>query len=340
MTHIIFCFVDHFEPKWLDADKQVQVKRVDEWFKRYPEIAQKHTDGDGKHPQHTWFYPAEEYEYDYLEKLSSLCKKGYGEIELHLHHRNDTSDGLISKINAALSNYRRHGAFETINEPCRVTYAFIHGNWALDNSHEKGLGCGVNNEITILRNTGCYADFTLPAAPSSCQTRKINSIYYATDDPRKPKSHNTGIDVQVGKRAQGDLMIIQGPLCLNWKNRKYGIFPHIENSEVSGMNPATAARIDLWVRQRIHVVGRGNWIFVKVHCHGTQERDWSALLGPAADAMYDYLEKNYNDAKKYTLHYVTARECYNIIKAAEAGEDGDPNNYRNYEIEKYRNSAG
>jgi hypothetical protein len=30
------------------------------------------------------------------------------------------------------------------------------------------------------------------------------------------------------------------------------------------------------------------------------------------------------------LHYVTAREVYNIIKAAEAGKGGDPNAWRDY----------
>jgi hypothetical protein len=32
------------------------------------------------------------------------------------------------------------------------------------------------------------------------------------------------------------------------------------------------------------------------------------------------------------LHYVTAREVYNIIKAAEAGLTGSPHDYRDYEL--------
>ena len=58
-----------------------------------------------------------------------------------------------------------------------------------------GRCCGVNDEIDILRETGCYADFTLPSSPSPTQTRKINSIYYAVDDPLEPKSHDWGTDV-------------------------------------------------------------------------------------------------------------------------------------------------
>src|SRR5262249_39602993 len=34
----------------------------------------------------------------------------------------------------------------------------------------------------------------------------------------------------------------------------------------------------------------------------------------------------------FRLHFVTAREAYNIVKAAEAGLSGNPNDYRDYEI--------
>ncbi|WP_197472948.1 hypothetical protein, partial [Oleiphilus sp. HI0123] len=107
-------------------------------------------------------------------------------------------------------------------ETGKLAYGFIHGNWTLDNCHPEGLHCGVNDELLVLKATGCYADFTLPSAPSPTQTSTVNSIYYATDDPDKPKSHDKGVDVEVGKPASGDLMIIQGPLCLNWKKRKFG----------------------------------------------------------------------------------------------------------------------
>lgn len=54
------------------------------------------------------------------------------------------------------------------------------------------------------------------------------------------------------------------------------------------------------------------------------------LLGDAAHAMHRHLESAYNDGERYVLHYVTARETYNIIKAAEAGKSGDPNRWRDF----------
>ncbi len=214
-----------------------------------------------------------------------------------------------------------------------IKSGFIHGNWALDNSREDGRWCGVNNELEVLRDTGCYADFTLPSAPSDTQTRKINSIYYAKDTPR-PKSHDIGFDVKIGIVPAGDLMIIQGPLALNWKRRKWGILPKLENGEISLNNPPTAERIDLWIKQRIGVKGRQGWIFVKVYTHGAQDDNLKDEHFRNLDSMFGYLETRYNDGTNYRLHYVTAREMYNIVKAAEAGEGGEPGEYRDYVLRR------
>jgi len=50
------------------------------------------------------------------------------------------------------------------------------------------------------------------------------------------------------------------------------------------------------------------------------------------------LEIKYNDGQNYVLHYVTAREAYNIVKAAEYGLEGNPNQFRDFIIQPYENS--
>ncbi len=53
------------------------------------------------------------------------------------------------------------------------------------------------------------------------------------------------------------------------------------------------------------------------------------------ERIFDYPETAYNDGDNYILHYVTARELYNVIKAIEAGEDGsNPEDYRDYLISR------
>lgn len=330
-THIMFSFVDHFEPQWANPDHATEVARVDRWAHDYPTLAEKHRDADGCHPKHCFYYPEEEYRKEHLDKIEALCRKGFGEIEIHLHHFDDTEDGLREKLTRFTRTlHEEHGSLSHFPDSDKLAWGFIHGNWALDNSRRDGTCCGVNNELIILNEEGCYADFTLPSAPGDTQTRKINSIYYAKDNPKLPKSHDQGRDVQVGKESWGDLMIIQGPLMLNWKNRKWGLLPRIENSDIRKDSPPTPDRTDLWVEAGIHVKGRPEWLFIKVHTHGTQENDMDCLLGDPVDRMFSDLEARYNDGKRFVLHYVTTREMYNIIKAAEADESGNPSDYRDY----------
>jgi hypothetical protein len=332
-THVMFCFVDHFEPAWGKADFATQQRRVQRWCTEYRALAVRHRDADGVHPQHTFFYPEEEYAPEHLDALQSLCADGFGEIEVHLHHDNDTEANFRATISRFCTLlHERHGSLPRDPRTGALRFGFIHGNWCLDNSRPDGRWCGINNELVLLRELGCYADFTLPSAPSDTQTATINSIYYATDDPAAPKSHDRGVPVRVGGTPSGDLLLVQGPLGLNWKDRRAGIMPRIENADVRGGQPPTRERIDAWIDAGIHVEGRPDWVFVKVHTHGTQERDIDTLLGPPVDAMHAYLESAYNDGERYVLHYVTAREAYNIIKAAEAGATGNPHRYRDFEL--------
>jgi hypothetical protein len=330
-VHIMLAIADHFEPGFAGASYERECERVDRWVREYPALAARHRDADGKPPRYTFFYPEEQYRPEHLERLAALCRRGFADVEIHLHHDGDTARDLREKLVRFKETLRReHGLLHVDPDTGSVEYAFIHGDWALDNSARNGAHCGVNNELTVLCQTGCYADFTLPSAPSETQTRKINSIYYAADDPERPKSHDTGRDVKAGEPAGGGLMIVQGPLALNWKSRKWGVFPRTENGELSGDYPPTRARADLWVKQHIHVQERPEWIFIKLHTHGSNERNMDTLLGRPLDELFSYLESRYNDGIHYRLHYVTAREMYNIIKAAEAGQDGSPNQFRDF----------
>lgn len=341
-VHVLFCFVDHFEPMWGKADAPTQRARVERWCRDYRAMAGRHKDADGRHPQHGFFYPEEEYVEDYLAQIADLCADGFGEIEIHLHHDNDTEANFRTVMRRFCNTlHEKHGALSRDPRTGELAFAFIHGNWSLDNSRRDGRWCGLNNELILLRELGCYADFTLPSAPSDTQTSTVNSIYYATDDPAKPKSHDRGEPVRVGGSPSGDLMIVQGPLALNWRNRRFGIIPRIENSDIRRSCPPSAQRVDDWIRTGIHVQGRPEWVFVKIHTHGTQEGDMDTLLGPQMDAMHTYLESTYNDGERYVLHYVTAREVYNIIKAAETGKQGDPNQWRDFILPKpsHRRSA-
>ena len=79
----------------------------------------------------------------------------------------------------------------------QTRYGFIHGDWALNNSGKDGKYCGVNNELEILQQTGCYADFTFPSC-DRCNPAQINAIYYADVTRHVPKAYSRGIPVRAG----------------------------------------------------------------------------------------------------------------------------------------------
>jgi hypothetical protein len=329
---ILFCIADHFEPARARAPLATQRARVATWTENLPRLAERFRDADGRPPQHTFFYPEEEYHPDHLDELARLCGAGLGEVEIHLHHDADTADGLRDKLERFKARLAGHGLLCRDRDDNRVKYAFIHGNWALDNSRRDRRMCGVNNELSILKETGCYADFTLPSAPSDTQTRTVNSIYHAADDPDRPKSHDRGIAVEVGRPPSGDLLLIQGPLGLDWRSRKWGLLPRLENGSLHAANPPTAERFQMWVDAAVGVLGRPEWVFIKVYTHGAVEENAAVLLGPAMERFHAEVGCRFNDGQRYRLHYVTAREMANLVRAAEAGEHGDPNQFRDYRL--------
>lgn len=320
LIHVIFLFVDHFEL----AGK---TPRLSEWISRYPKLASNHKDADGTPPKHTWFYALDIMQEHELHPMAQLVEKGFGEIELHLHHHHDSSKGLVEKLHNSLPVLQKYGFMRPLQNNKLASFGFIHGNWSLNNSMGNAY-CGVDNEIELLIDAGCYGDFTFPALFTAAQPAMVNQIYYAQDNGR-PKSYNTGRISQVGVPAtDSELMIFQGPLCINLWDWRFKWHPTFEDGNIYSDSHASPKRIDAWVRQHIHVKGREEWVFVKVFCHGGQ--DYKAVLGQATDDMFSYLENKYNDGKRFMLHYVTAREAYNIVKAAEDGKTGNPNQYRDY----------
>jgi hypothetical protein len=319
---VLFAFADHFEPEQRPGDPlELQAERVAGWIARYEEAADGHADSRGRPPRHTYFFPEEQYRAEVLSLLASHCERGFGEVEVHMHHDGDTETAFREKMARFIERLVAHRLLSRDRAGGRIGYAFVHGNWSLDNSRLDGRWCGLDNEITLLRETGCYADFTMPSAPAGggTQTRTVNSIYFADDDPRRPKSHDTGRPVVFGARGSGDLLLIQGPIALNWRSRSRRIFPRLENGDVSSTSPVTRGRARLWVETGICVAGREETVFVKVHGHGLKGRNFDFLLGGGLRAAFETVEREIGG--RFRLHYVTAREMANVVYAYNEGVD-------------------
>jgi hypothetical protein len=239
-----------------------------------------------------------------------------GDVELHLHHDQATAQQLTDQLlQATHCFHQRHGLLSRDTQGT-IRYGFIHGNWALDNSHPQGRWCGIDNELTILRQTGCYADFTMPAAPHAAQTRTINGLYYAIDDPQRPKSHDTGIAARVGATPPSEgLLMIQGPLVVS--NPFFGRIV-LENGNLAGSQPPSRRRLQNWLRASICVRGQPDWLFAKLHTHGATEKNSAVLLGPDMRQFHQELSQMAQQ-QQFQYYYVTAREMAGLVHQAEAG---------------------
>jgi hypothetical protein len=333
---------DHWEPYWLHPSDEVAASRVAVWMKHWPQIARRHADSNGRPPQYTFFYPQEEYRPQILDSLAEMKRAGIADVDVHIHHDGEGQQNFLDRMNGFIETLvNRHGLLRVSNG--RPVFGFIHGNWALDNSRPDGRYCGLNNEITLLRDLGCYADFTMPSASSPTQSRTVNTIYWVTDDPLQPRSYDHGVAakprshdqrsaekpraqdqpfaektrshdqrfaVKPGAPGGGDLLMIPGPLGLRWKGR---FVPRTETGELAAYDLPTAYRVERWLDLAPRI---GGDILIKLFAHGAQERHSAALLlDGGLDRLFTLLAEGCR-RRGYQLHYATAWEMRQAVDAA------------------------
>jgi hypothetical protein len=325
-THLFVLMTDHFEPNWdIDVTKR--------WLARYTDMAARHRDADGRMPQHTFFYPAEQYEPGILEQLKRAVADGFGEVEVHFHHDYDNEASLREKLKDGITEFQRYGFLKTTDG--RTTFGFIHGNFGLDNSGGDIL-CGVPTELSLLHELGAYADFTFPAVYTESQPQYVNTLYAAKDGP-EPMSYDKRLPLSaLNNPGQADLMIFQGPLVFAPTLNVRRLFLDLDDGDIHEAKPASPERIPRWLRANVHVPGHPDWVFIKLFAHGASSQgDMDAVMGPDYDEMLHEFEARYNDGQKYVLHYVTARQAYNLAMAAVDGHSGDPRPFFDYRIPPY-----
>ena len=330
-THVIVMVANHYEPGLGER----AVRRVEDWWEQARELGNVVRDHDGTPFRHTNFYPAEQYDHQLLELLAGMQREGLGEVEVHMHHGVDQPDTaentrrmLMSFRNVLVDEHRCLSRDKT----GAARYAFVHGNWALANS-AGGRFCGVDNEMEILAETGCYADFTLPSAPDESQVARINSIYQCGRPMHERKPHNEGPDLKVGDNPKLPILV-EGPLVFDWRSRrKAGIpVPRVDDAAMAGNYPLSVDRFNRWRSANITVRGRPDWVFVKLYCHGFFAWDRDMMIGEPVKVFWSEVMELAERTGQFKLHFASAREVFNMIMAAVENQSGDPALYRDYSL--------
>ena len=338
--HIIFTIADHFEPSWsekglLGLDNQL--RRLDEYYELARQTGEALRDADGTKFRHTNFYPAEQYDKRILDKMAAMQAEGLGETEIHLHHgveKPDTAENLrkvLTEFRDCLAQeHKLLSRFDGAGEP---KYAFVHGNLALANSCG-GRFCGVDEEMQILADTGCYADLTLASAPDQSQVSMINKIYECGFPLVEKVPHRRGKSLEVGRNHTQLPMILTGPLVFNWTRKIKGLpVPRLEDGALVDNQPSDLARFRRWKNANVTVKGRTDWIFVKLYCHGFFTYDQSASIGEDARKFFSEIIENGEKTGEYKVHFASAREAANMVFAAVDGQKGTPGDFRDYRLQ-------
>ena len=345
-VHLLVVVANHFEPAWserggfLPLDEQR--RRLDRWCETARATGDAVRDVDGTPFRHTNFYPAEQYHKPLLDTMAGLQAEGYGEVEVHLHHGVEAPD-TEANLRRALVEFRdvlaeEHGCLSR-EEGGPPRYAFVHGNLALANS-AGGRFCGVDSEMRVLAETGCYADMTLPAAPLQSQVPRLNAVYECGRPLEEPAPHRTGPSLRVGRQPQRPV-IFTGPLVFNWSRRVRGRpVPRLDDGVLAANYAADFARLERWARARVSVRGRPRWVFVKLYCHGFFTNDQDVCIGEGARRFWSEALEESDRTGRYRIHFVSAREAFNIASAAVDGRAGAPGQYRDYKLRAIMGGRG
>ena len=58
----------------------------------------------------------------------------------------------------------------------------------------------------------------------------------------------------------------------------------------------------------------------------------ASLIGGGAETMHGTLAREFGDGDRWRLHYVTAREMFNVARAAMDGKGGEPSAWYDYDV--------
>src|SRR5206468_1026119 len=178
------------------------------------------------------------------------CHSGWGEVEIHLHH-GVTEAATTENTREQLTRFRdvlarEHGCLSYEDGDSSPKYAFVHGNFALANS-AGGFACGVDDEMRILAETGCYVDMTYPtSAFHPAQVAKLNSMYECGSSLEKRAPHRRGDLLRAGRPVSTLPFLIQGPWALDFNRQSRNGVGRIEDGALTAANPPSMRRLRLW----------------------------------------------------------------------------------------------
>ncbi|MFH1378685.1 MAG: hypothetical protein ABII23_00270 [bacterium] len=310
-VHIILMFTYVFDE--FNRFHKNMINRFLLWEQQLCKLAQKHQDSDGKPPVCSFFVPILNYDTQVLLRLSALCQKGLGEIELYLPESVTASESVQKMFLASLDILSTFGISHSYNGESKKNKRFF-SVWC--NPHRV-----TDADISFLHEHGCYADFSLPHVNRASRFTNNQLYYYA------PLSY---------AETKEKFLHVPGAAGINYFDLRNIYAPRTDSGFISMADKPSVLRSWLWEKNAPGFSRKPDWRVIRLNARPFPEDDHANLIGRYLDRFYTRYEKNFRKNPN-TLHYVSGRELCNIITAGENGEKGSPSACRDGLLPRYIN---
>ena len=358
VNHIIYMHADHFEPGACPID--ICNERLKIWTNDLKKLKIKPS---------LFVFPSFLMDYrdeKIITRPSSLTptiikylkpmENNGADINLHIHHERWTTSSVTTEPWITLLDKKKvtdeqmlithiidvKKAFEDVGIDM-TSWGFVHGMWGLNASDTRI--CNIENEIIILKEHGCFGDFTFPAGRPRC-TPDMSGIFSVPDKIGK-KIYNTGFPLKKGRnrlQEQKNFLIfyptesyfyisIDGLLINRGKTAYYygSILDPVKYTEdkkntVGVPCPEDSLKIiQEWILSSM-IINRT--MIIKTHAHSMGNVFWefngkienqSPLFQSNHVERMDMLDKAI-DERHIKMHYLTARQLNDFCIQIDKGE--------------------
>jgi hypothetical protein len=316
----IFCLVCSFGTDSFDSELPCLLNSLDS-------VRLIHSDNFSSIPKLTLACPVLDWADSSVNEIAHICAQGLGEVELLFRAREfdqgSISSCLVTASEKLLLN-ARHSPGARTSRFCILWDASIFGDSRLT-SPSAAL-------VELLRDIGCLVDLSHPDNGCTFQPKPLNSIYTVAHYPPVPRPYNCPSYVAANELPSGYLYVVDGPLDVVWNPRNGELLPRVVTGRIEAGDCPTHNDVSSWCDAGIHVTGRPGWIFVKLILEtGANSQDVIESL----DCVFSACGSLFGNGSDSGVIFATAREMYNIVRAAEAGKNGSAAEYRDYLIPPY-----
>lgn len=247
-----------------------------------------------------------------MEVASYLAEQPGLDMHVHVHHewwtssaysgiactREQDSEALSSAIRGHLHRYEELWPAKN--------WCFIHGCWSL-NASDTSV-CRITDEMRLLLNLGCAADFTFPAGRTHCNPTVQHAPYtvlpvVAEKGYDRPDAMPITVAAGAGARKPGRLLIWNAATPYNHLS--------IETLVEENLPPAVVAAS--WLATSPIIAGT---LYIKTHCHSLWWEHWAGKTNVKQTLLSQQLSNCFDQLVDLTapFEHWTVREVLAALK--------------------------